>query len=40
MKAKIREKEGKAVTYPLDRNYEVEIPVKIAPKSFTWFVIE
>jgi hypothetical protein len=39
-KAKIREKEGEAVTYSLDRNYRVEIPVTLAPKSFTWFVIE
>lgn len=39
-KAKIRKKEGKAITYSLDRNYRVEIPVTLAPKSFTWFVIE
>jgi hypothetical protein len=39
-KARIREKEGKTVLYSLDRNYRVEIPVTLAPKSFTWFVIE
>lgn len=39
-KAKIREKEGKAVLYSLDRNFRVKIPVVLAPKSFTWFVIE
>lgn len=39
-KAKIREKEGKPATYSLDRNYRVEIPVKLAPESFTWFVVE
>jgi hypothetical protein len=39
-RARIREKEGEAATYSLDRKYRVEIPVKVAPKSFTWFVIE
>ncbi len=39
-RAKIREREGKAISYSLDRNYRVEIPVSLAPKSFTWFVIE
>jgi hypothetical protein len=39
-KAKIREREEKAIAYSFDRNYRVEIPVALAPKSFTWFVIE
>jgi hypothetical protein len=39
-RANIREREGKAVTFSLDRHYRVEIPVTLAPKSFTWFVIE
>jgi hypothetical protein len=39
-RAKIKEKEGQVVTYSLDRDYRVEIPVTLAPKSFTWFVIE
>jgi hypothetical protein len=39
-KAKIREREGEVLSYSLDRNYRVEIPVTLAPKSFTWFVIE
>lgn len=39
-KANVREREGKAATYPLDRNYRVEIPVTLAPRSYTWFVIE
>jgi hypothetical protein len=39
-RARIREKEGKAVIYSLDRNYRVELPMTLAPKSFTWFVIE
>jgi len=38
--ANIREKDGKAATYSLDRNYGAEIQVTLAPKSFTWFVIE
>jgi hypothetical protein len=38
--ASIREKEGKAVTYSLDRLYRMKVPVTLAPKSFTWFVIE
>ena len=39
-KAEIREREGKAIAYSLDRNYRVEIPVTLAPRSYTWFVIE
>ena len=39
-RAKIREKEGEASIYSLDRNYRVEIPITLAPKSFTWLVIE
>jgi hypothetical protein len=39
-RASIREREGKAVSYSLDRRYRVEIPITLAPKSFTWFVIE
>ncbi|MFC1725460.1 alpha-galactosidase [candidate division KSB1 bacterium] len=39
-KAKIREQEGEPGTYKLNRKYEVELPVELAPKSFTWYVIE
>ncbi len=39
-RASIREREGKAVSYSLDRRYRVEIPITLASKSFTWFVIE
>ena len=39
-KARIREKEGKARNYPLDRNYEARIEVSIPPQSYTWLVVE
>jgi hypothetical protein len=38
--AVIREQRGKSSKYELDREYNVEIPVDIAPKSITWFVVE
>jgi hypothetical protein len=38
--ASIREREGTAAAFSLDRFYRVEVPVTLAPKSFTWFVIE
>jgi len=38
--AKIREQEGEGKIYRLDRNYEVQLSVKVGPNSFTWFVIE
>jgi len=39
-RAKIREKEGRAKTYLLDREYNVSLPMKMAPHSSTWLVIE
>ena len=36
----IRQREGKAKTYRLNRNYEVEIPVEIESESYGWWVIE
>jgi len=39
-KARIREQEGGAVEYMLDRQYRVEVPVRIGPKAITWFVVE
>lgn len=36
----IREQEGDSVKYQLDRNYEVELIVKIPAKGYTWYVIE
>jgi hypothetical protein len=38
--AVIREKEGAAKKYPLDRKYEIELTFSIAPESYTWFTIE
>jgi len=38
--ASIREQHGKNTEYVLDREYNVEIPIYIAPRSVTWFVIE
>jgi hypothetical protein len=36
----IREQQGKSKKYELDREYNVDIPVDIAPRSVTWFVVE
>jgi len=38
--ARIREQHGKNEKYRLDREYNVEIPISIAPNGVTWFVIE
>ena len=39
-KAMIREKQGKAKSFVLSRDYKVEVPVDLPAKSVTWFVIE
>lgn len=38
--AKIREQEGKAVSYELARDYSVLLKVTIPAKGYTWYVIE
>jgi hypothetical protein len=38
--ATIREQQGISSEYELDREYNVEIPVDIAPRSITWLVVE
>lgn len=38
--ASIRQQQGKSSKYELDREYNIEIPINIAPESVTWFVIE
>ena len=38
--ASIRERDGRARRYKLDRQYRVTIPITMPPKSATWFVIE
>lgn len=36
----VREKEGVAKKYKLNRDYSIELPVTIQPESYTWFVME
>ncbi len=38
--ARVREKEGAAVTYRLNRDYSIDLTFTIAADSYTWFVIE
>jgi hypothetical protein len=38
--ASIREREGKPRAMKLERDYAVELPVKVPARSVTWFVIE
>ncbi len=38
--AHIREKEGECRPYPLDRHYNVTIPLRIGASAVTWLVIE
>jgi hypothetical protein len=38
--ARVREKEGTAKTYKLNRDYAINLAFTIAPNSYTWFVIE
>ncbi len=38
--ARIREQEGTAQEYKLDRGYNVELPVNVAAHGVAWFVIE
>lgn len=38
--ASLREKEGAAKKYTLNRQYEIELNVELAPESYTWYTIE
>jgi hypothetical protein len=38
--AKLREQENQAETFELNRNYEIEIEVEVAPNWYNWYVIE
>ncbi|GAB3346880.1 hypothetical protein GCM10027566_00260 [Arachidicoccus ginsenosidivorans] len=38
--AQIREKEGQVKAYTLDREFTIQLPVKLDPKSYSWWVIE
>ncbi len=39
-KAMIRQQEGSATEYRLDREYNVTVPVNVPAKGITWFVVE
>ena len=39
-KASIREQEGKARTYPLNREYEARVEVTLPAEGYTWLVVE
>lgn len=39
-KARIREQEGKAKTYAIDRDYTVTLTIRIPANGYTWFVVE
>ncbi|MFQ5807494.1 MAG: hypothetical protein ACE5I3_13685 [Phycisphaerae bacterium] len=36
----IREGEGMSTRYELNRRYGVELPIRMPPRAFKWFVIE
>ncbi|QQD16156.1 NPCBM/NEW2 domain-containing protein [Sphingobacterium sp. UDSM-2020] len=38
--AKIREQEGNLISYKLNRDYTVELTVKIPANGYTWYVVE
>ncbi|MBP1767703.1 MAG: hypothetical protein H6P98_1818 [Candidatus Aminicenantes bacterium] len=38
--ALIRERDGPQVSYSLDRDYRVRLPLEVPPHGLTWFVIE
>jgi hypothetical protein len=38
--ATVRREEGEPVRCPLDRKFETSLPLKLAPRSWTWLVIE
>ena len=39
-KVRIREQEGKAKTYRMDRHYKAQVRVEIPAQGYTWLVIE
>ena len=39
-KTRVREQEGKAKTYRLTADHEVELTVRIPARGFTWYVVE
>jgi hypothetical protein len=39
-KASVREKEGVAKSYTLERGYNIKLPVELKPQSYSWWVVE
>jgi hypothetical protein len=39
-KASVIERDGKAKNFKLDREYNIELPVKVPGLGVTWFVVE
>ncbi len=39
-RAQVRDAEGETVSYALNRDYTIEIPVQIGPEGFAWFAIK
>lgn len=38
--ARVREQQGQSKEYTLDRQFNIEIPVDIAPRNVSWFIVE
>jgi hypothetical protein len=38
--ATVSERDGQPKTYPLDREYNIELPVRIPARGMTWFAVE
>jgi hypothetical protein len=38
--ARVREQENQAGTFKLNRHYEIEMEVEVAPNWYNWYVIE
>ncbi len=38
--ALVREQEGPALSYSLDRGYKISLPLRVGARSLTWFIIE
>lgn len=38
--ARVRERDGPGRTYELDRSFRISVPVRLAPRAWTWFTIE
>jgi hypothetical protein len=38
--ASVSERDGKSKIYKLDRDYSIELPVKVPARGVTWFLVE